>query len=301
MPNASKRSKLLLRDKLASKIRDYFHEAGFIEVHTPVRVQNAALEDYIDAMPSGQGWLRTSPEIHMKQMLADGFEKIFQLGPCFRANESGHKHRQEFYMLEWYEINKTYEDLLFFTTDMMRYLADAIFNKQSFHYQSHSVKLSKDPIINSVDQAFKNLASCSVDQAIKNDVYEIELCTKVEPSLAKDRLVYLKDYPASEAAMAVINDQGLAERWELYLCGLELANCYTELNDPIEQGQRFLDTAKLRSKDKRDVYDIDQTFLNKLGQMPAAAGCALGFDRLVMLFSDSADINEVNAFPDEMN
>ena len=301
MPNASKRNNLILRDKLASKIREYFHEAGFVEVHTPVRLQNAALEDYIDAIPSGTGWLRTSPEIHMKQMLADGFEKIFQLGPCFRANESGQRHRQEFYMLEWYEINKTYKDLLNFTTDMMRFLSKSVLNSQSITYQTNQIDLSIDPEIINVSDAFKNYGGCSVEEAIKNNQYEIVLCDQVEPALAKDRLVYLKDYPESEAAMAVINNHGIAERWELYACGIELANCYTELNDPEEQRQRFLQSAELRSNDERDVYNLDETFLNKLADMPPASGCALGFDRLVMLFSDSPDINQVNAFPDELN
>ncbi len=276
------------RDALLQAVRDFFGGHGFIEVTTPVVLAAPALEDYIDAIPvASGGWLRTSPELQMKQLVAAGHSRIFQLGPCFRAGEHGRRHREEFTMLEWYQAGADYSDLIPFTDALVRHAAAAVDSPLDLQAQE----------VLGVAEAFHRIAGVSVQEVLAADRFEEVLVDAVEPGLPQDRPVFLRDYPAAHAALArrQPGNPNLAERWELYLGGLELANAYSELTDPVEQRRRFEATAARRAAAGRAVYPIDEAFLAALAHLPPTAGCALGVDRLLMALLQVSDIADVRA------
>lgn len=289
---------LIWRDRLYRSLHAFFGERGFLHIETPLRLPTPALEDYIDAIPSGDHWLRTSPELHMKRLIAAGATHLYQIGPCFRLGEHGKRHRPEFTMLEWYQSPADYRDLLTFTQTMIRQVVKD--TGQSLRRHGQSIDTTGMWDIITVDDAFRRHAGCSAFQALADDCFDDLLVEKVEPQLGLHTPTFLIDYPAELAALARRSPDNphLAERWELYAGGLELANAFSELTDPHEQRQRFQDTADLRRRDGRHVYPLDEAFLAALERgMPPTAGCALGLDRLLMLLSDSDDIAQVLAFP----
>ncbi|NQZ58805.1 MAG: EF-P lysine aminoacylase GenX, partial [Lentisphaeraceae bacterium] len=253
-----KRKFLEVRSRLFMALRTFFHERGFIEVETPVRIKYPALEDYIDAEPAGNSFLRTSPELHMKRLLAAGYEKIFQIGPCFRMGEFGERHRPEFTMLEWYEEGADYRDVLQTTVELLRYLADKLKVRQDYFSQQWQEL--------TVHQAFDDKASQSLEACMAAGTFEEVLCFELEPDFGKEKPTVLIDYPAAMAALSrkKSGQPHLAERWELYIDGLEIANAYSELTDAKEQRIRFEETVKLRKSDGRDVYGIDPDFMSAL-------------------------------------
>ena len=269
-------------------IRTFFHEHSFMEVETPVRIASPALEDYIDAISSDSQYLRTSPELHMKRLIAAGYEKIFQIGACFRKGEFGQRHRSEFTMLEWYEANTDYIGILDFTESMIKKASKELSIRENYFQQTWE-KLS-------VSDAFLKYAGKEVDEVISSGEFEEVLCYEVEPHLGKEKPLFLIDYPSSMAALSrkKKHKPELAERWELYIDGLEIANAYSELTDLEEQKQRFEETAELRVKDGREVYPMDNDFLAALESgMLDCGGIAVGIDRLCMAFCEVDDIENV--------
>lgn len=296
---------LLLRSQLTKAIRDFFHKANFVEIDTPVRIPCPALEDYIDAIPASSFrgtdyFLRTSPELHLKRLLAQfapDAPNLFQMGPCFREAEFGSRHREEFTMLEWYRPNADYRAILQDTIDLIRFIAQKT-GKRTLHYNDCTIDLFQPWEELTVHDAFLKYTDRSVEQAIADGVYEELICEKIEPNLGRTVPTILLDYPASEAALARLKPENptVAERWELYMGGLELANCYSELTDPEEQRARFEATAKLRADDGRAVYPMDEKFLQSLHQLPPTGGIALGVDRLCMVFAGTTDIADIQPF-----
>lgn len=293
---------LQLRSRLLHATRSFFHERGFTEVETPVRLTTPALETHIDAEPAGDHWLRTSPELHMKRLLAAGhsmrvasLEKIFQLGPCFRRGERGDRHHPEYTMLEWYRTNADYTDILADTKALIAHLAG---ESNSIVYQGQRIDLLPRWERITVQDAFVRWAGWDPVAAWDEDRFNLDLVEKVEPAMPRDVPVVLTDYPAPAAALArrKPDHPRVAERWELYIAGLELANAYSELTDAAEQRARFEETAKQRRARGKEVYPIDEEFLSALSQMPPSGGIALGFDRLAMLFADAATLDGVMAF-----
>lgn len=284
----SKKKNLEVRSRLLKVTRTFFYECGFIEVETPVAVPDPALEDYIDATPAGENWLRTSPELHMKRMLVAGYEKIYQIGPCFRAGEYGSRHRPEFTMLEWYESGQDYLGILEQTKALVRKISCELdLRKQYFTAEWELL---------TVKEAFQKYASKSVESAIQKGNFEEVLCFEVEPQLGKEQPTVLIDYPSSMAALSKkkISDPSVAERWELYVDGLELANAYSELTDAEEQLNRFKQTAELRKQAGRDVYEIDKDFIEALREgMPESGGIAVGIDRMCMAMLQTKEISDV--------
>lgn len=290
---------LELRSRLLHATRSFFHERGFLEVETPVRLRAPALEAHIDAEPSGDRWLRTSPELHMKRMLAAGCEQVFQLGPCFRSGEQGDRHHPEFTMLEWYRARADYTDILADAKALIGHLvaargaADA-----AIQYQGQKIELLPRWERLTVRDAFLRWAGWDPVAAWDEDRFNVDLVEKVEPALPRDVPVVLTDYPAPAAALArrKPSDPAVAERWELYIGGLELANAYSELTDPVEQRARFEEAARQRRARGKAVYPIDEAFLEALAHLPPCGGIALGFDRLAMLFADAPTLDRVIAF-----
>ncbi len=287
------------RSRLIQAMRHFFFSRGFVEVETPVRIVAPALESHIDAEPAGTAYLRTSPELHMKRLLAEGMPRLFQIGPCFRRGECGARHQPEFTMLEWYRSEADYLDILVDTKALIAELAATVLGRTSLSYQGRDIDLLPAWHCLSVRDAFLEHAGWDVLRAFDADRFDLDLVTKVEPALPYDAPVVLKDYPAEVAALARRSavDPQVAERWELYIGGLELANAFSELADPKEQRVRFEVCARERSAMGKPVYQLDEEFLRALEKgMPPSGGIALGVDRLVMLFTDSARIEDVRTF-----
>ncbi len=224
---------LHIRSQVLHAIRDFFFSEGFTEVETPVRIPAPALETFIDSPPSGRAWLRASPELHMKRLLAEGLPRLYQIGPCFRAGECGSRHNPEFTLLEWYRAGASYTDILKDTEALVTHVFQAVSGSASFGCRGQVVDLSRPWHCLTVREAFRTLAGWDPVAAWDPDRFDLDLVAKVEPGLPRDKPCVLTDYPAPAAALARLkpHDPSVAERWELYVGGLELANAYGELCD----------------------------------------------------------------------
>ena len=295
-----KRRTLHIRAAVMEAIRTFFKKSGFLEVQTPVRIPTPALEDYIEAIPSGNAWLRTSPEFHMKRMLAAGYDRIYQTGPCFRRDEDGSRHLLEFTMLEWYRNGGDWMDVLEDCHNLLAEVGYHCFQSSEFCFRRRLIDVGRDWELLTVEEAFRKYAGLDLDEVIAQGRFEEELCLHVEPHLGMDgRPTVLTEYPLACSGLSaqIPGRPNRVERWEVYVCGLELGNACTELADPVEQERRFRETAALRHREKRDVYALDQPFLDMIRVgLPKTAGVAIGLDRLLMLVSGDEDIHDVNAF-----
>ena len=268
------------RARVLREIRAFFDARGFTEVETPVRIPAPAPEPHIDCPPSGDWFLRASPELQMKKLLAAGMERIYQIGPCFREGEKGSRHNPEFTMLEWYRAHADYTQI---AVDAEELVGDVLWPRGSTALPRMTVR-----------EAYLRWAGWDPVEAWDQDRFDFDMATKIEPNLPKGPL-FLMDYPAPAASLARLkaDDPRVAERWELYVDGLELANAFTELTDPVEQRRRFEGArAERRALGEAD-YPLDEAFLDALARMPPSGGVALGVDRLVMLACGVRDISEV--------
>ena len=291
---------LTARAKIAALLRAAFDAAHFIEVETPVGILAPAAEEYIEAPRVEDGFfLRTSPELQMKRLLAAGMERIYQLGPCFRRGENGRRHRQEFTMLEFYQTGADYLQLLDFTQSFLLSICRGLHGESSFRFNGQTISLEKLEVI-PVREAFTRFAGRSADKCAEEEgLFELVLVDQVEPKLPKDRPCVLIDYPVRFGAFArpKEDDPSLVERWEIYLGGIELANTYGELIDPQIQRERFERFAETRRQQHLAEYPEPTAFLEAIDHgFPPCAGSALGFDRLVMLLTDHPDIADIS-FP----
>lgn len=291
---------LRLRAAALNAVRQYFDGRGYLHVETPVRLATPALEDHIDAIPAAGAWLRTSPELHLKRLLADGLPRIYEIGPCFRAGEEGRRHLPEFTMVEWYAAGMDYGDMIAETEGLVAaILADAAVQRAWPGPLAPGVELRAPWERVTVREAYRRHAGWDPLEAYEADRFDLDLVGKVEPALPAGHAVVLMDYPPAAAALARCRPgpPPVAERWELYAGGLELANAFSELTDVAEQRRRFEDCAEGRRRRGQEVYPLDEPFLSALARgLPASAGVALGFDRLLMLLTGTRDIGEVRAF-----
>jgi len=292
-------SHLTLRSRVLRAVRDFFYAQDFIEVETPVRIPAPALETHIDAPPSGRAWLRASPELHMKRLLADGCLRLFQIGPCFRSGECGRRHNPEFTMLEWYRAGADYTDILRDTEALLAHVFQQACGGTVLTYRGQTIDLARPWHCHTVREAFRTWAGWDPSEHWDPDRFDADLVGLVEPALPQDKPCVLTDYPAPAASLARLkaDDPRVAERWEVYVGGLELANAYSELCDPAAQRARFLEAAAERRALGKEVYPLDEPFLAALEQgLPPCGGIALGIDRLVMLACGATDIAEVRPF-----
>jgi lysyl-tRNA synthetase class 2 len=238
----------------------------------------------------------------MKRLLAAGCPRIFQICRCFRFGERGRRHLPELTMLEWYTAGNNYLDLMNDCQRLVAAVARELGRGAKLVYQGSEVDLTPPWERLNVTEAFKRYAGISAVQALEEGRFDEIMGLEIEPHLGCPRPVFLCDYPAPCAALARLrpDDPGAAERFELYIAGLELCNGFSELTDPAEQRRRFEDEAEARRRAGKTVYPLAEPFLSDLSRMPPAAGNALGIDRLVMLFADAAAIDEVVAFTPEM-
>jgi lysyl-tRNA synthetase class 2 len=273
-----------LRDALMREIRAFFHARGFTEVETPIRMRLPCMELHIDAESSGDHYLRTSPELFHKQLLASGCGSIFEVGKCFRRGERGALHNPEYTMLEWYRTHADYMDVL----DDTIALINAVWNREKLDWS-----------VLSVSEAFQEFAGWDPVGRFDENRFDTDLVEKIEPALKqKGGAVVLKDYPIAAAALSRKKPDNplLAERWELYLYGIELANAYSELTDSEEQRHRFDECARQRQELGREVYGIDEDFMQALDRMPPSGGVALGVDRLLMLLAGDSSLDRILPF-----
>ena len=294
------------RSKLVRAIRRFVDDQGFVEVETAVRIPAPAPEEHIDCPPVvGGGYLRASPELQMKKLLAGGMDRIYQIGPCFREGEKGSRHNPEFTMIEWYRRKADYLDI----RNDLEILVSRLFAGNREQGTGNRLDLSTSQLLNfstlKVRDAYRDHAGWDPWTEWDQDRFDFDMATKIEPAIKSiGGGVFLMDYPPQAASLAKLSrpskhpnlpDFSYAERWEFYWDGLELANCFTELCDRDEQLKRF-EKAKDASKLlKESDYPLYYEFIYSLSRIEHAAGVALGIDRLVMILTQTKEISAVRA------
>lgn len=286
------------RAGIIRSVRNFFYARDYLEVETPIRIPSPIPEAHIDPFDS-DGWsLHASPEICMKQLLACGYDRIFQIARVFRKNERGRKHLPEFSLLEWYTANTTYVELMDQIEALILELSVDLGLGKKLPYQGHLIDLTPPWDCITVAEAFESYAEKGLSEALEDDTYDEVMGYEIEPKLGYKKPIFLYDYPASKASLARLKEGSgqVAERVELYIAGLELANGFTELIDPEEQAERFKAEQALRKHLGKKNYPFPESFIRNLAHMPRCAGIAAGFDRIVMLFCDTTVIDDVVAF-----
>lgn len=300
-----------LRDRMriADAVRAWLRLEGFLEVDTPAVVPNPGsdlhLASYAVHGPvSPAGWLITSPEFAMKRLLAGGVARCAQFARCWRADERGDRHQPEFTMLEWYRAWEGLDAVLSDTEAIVRAAVGAVGDAETIVRDGHRVRLARPFARVTVREAFARHAPHAgdpIDLAERDEqAYYTVFATEVEPHLGRHHATFLTGFPAVQASLARVDpaDPRLCLRAELYVAGLELCNAFDELTDPVEQRRRLLDDARRRRDAGLPDYPLDEAFLSALEEgIGPCAGNALGFDRLVMLATQSPRIEDVIAFP----
>ena len=284
----------ITKEQLESALCAFFKSEGFQRVTTPELIPAPVPEAHIDFFETDGKYLRPSPEIEMKIMIAQGAEKIFQIGKCHRKGEHGRLHRETFTMLEWYEKNADYADILDFTKKMLNFVAENLFGRRIIPYGSSFIDFSSEWYIFTIHQLFAEYAGITPEEAIESDSFETILVEKIEPRLPSDKPLVIKDYPAHYAALAQLkkSNPAVAERRELYLGGIEIANTYTELTDPEENMLRFTQLSKEREKFGLPEIPFPEKFFTEIEKnFPDCAGSALGVDRLLMILNNEKTLS----------
>lgn len=290
--------KLTRRAAMMMAVRRFFETRGYLEVETPVRIPVPLPEAHIAPFDS-EGWvLQASPEQCMKRLLAEGFRRIYQVCKCFRKGERGGRHLPEMTMLEWYAAGAAYDDLMEETEALIGETAQALGTGPRLTWGGCVVDLAPPFPRLSVAEAFERYAGVPVERALAEGRFDELMGLAVEPRLGLERPVFLVDYPAACGALARLKpgEPSVAERFELYIAGLELCNGFGELTDAAEQRRRFEAVLALEGAGGRGM---PEKFLAALDRLPPCAGCALGLDRLAMVFAGAATIDQVVAFTPE--
>ena len=300
---ASRKKALENRAATINAVRDFFRERQYLEVETPYRIPAPAPESHIDAIPTDGWFLHTSPELCMKRLLAAGYPRIFQISHCWREGERGRRHISEFTMLEWYRAGAEYNGLMDETEALVKSVVRKVKGRSTLTYQRRRIGLSRAWPRLTVQDAYQCYSGVSAEGSLADASFDERMVRDIEPQLGYPVPTFLYDYPASRGSLARLraDNPSVAERFELYIAGMELANGFSELVNAAEQRQRFVaEEAYRRSMGKRP-YPTAVKFLQELEYMPPSAGIALGVDRLVMLLQDTDSIDEVVAFtPEEL-
>lgn len=305
---------LLKRAKLIGDIRRFFSERAVLEVETPIMSQSTVTDVHLHPFvtnfigPGAAGgmplYLITSPEFHMKRLLAAGSGPIFQLGRCFRNEEAGRYHNPEFTMLEWYRICFDMHQLMNEVDDLLQQVLDCEPAEMITYQQAFIRHLDIDPLAADKEElraaAIKlNLAHIAETEEDKDTLLQLLFAFGVEPLIGQEKPIFVYHFPASQAALAEISteDQRVAQRFEVYFKGIELANGFRELTNLDEQHARFELDNKKRLECGLPQRSLDENFLSalKVG-IPDCAGVALGIDRLIMIALAAETISDVMAF-----
>src|SRR5665213_103279 len=325
---ADRKPFVMARSAITRAVRAWFDEQGFVEVETGILQVSPGNETHLHAprteLASADGgrvvrYLRTSPEFAAKKLLAAGEEKVVEFARVFRDRERGDLHLPEFTMLEWYRAGASYDAIMADCVVVIAHAAQAT-GIGSFSFRGRHADPFAEPELLTVAAAFDKFAGIDLlatiargagdraalaaaagkkvritDDDTWSDIFSKVLVEHVEPQLGQGRLTVLFEYPVPEAALAraKASDPRVAERFEIYACGVELANGFGELTDPGEQHRRFMQAMDEKQRRYGERYPLDEDFLLAMTQMPQASGVALGFDRLVMLASGALRIDQV--------
>ncbi|TIL89899.1 MAG: EF-P lysine aminoacylase GenX [Mesorhizobium sp.] len=328
--HADRRPRLILRNAITAAVRDWLARRDFVEVETAALQVSPGNEAHLSAFateaigPDGRHqplYLHTSPEFACKKLLAAGEKRIFNLSAVYRNRERGPLHHPSFTMLEWYRADETYDSLMQDCAGLVALAAERAGTKH-FAFRGREADPFAEPERLSVAEAFARYAGIDLLATVANDgstdrealhaaliqaglrtapddnwadLFSRVMVEKIEPRLGQGRATILYGYPISEAALARpgADDPRTAERFELYCCGVELANAFGELTDADEQRRRFILEMDEKQRIYGERYPIDEDFLAALAIMPQASGAALGFDRLVMLATVAGRIEDV--------
>ena len=286
------------RAQIYDFIRAFFKERDFLEVETPIRAPAIAPEPFIVPFQSEDWFLAASPELHMKRLLAAGYEKLFQFSHCFRKGERGRWHNPEFIMLEWYRQGADYLGIIQDTEQLIASIAHKLGLKNTIKYQGQKIDISLPWPRITVRDAY--IRSAGWDPVAVNDSvrFDMDFVSKVLPAFSPERPTVLIDYPAPQASLARLKPGNplVAERAEVFIGGLELANAYSELIDAQEQARRFREAVEEIRRERGQDMPLPDSFIKAVARLPECGGIALGIDRLVMLFCDAASIDDVMAF-----
>lgn len=322
-----------LRHNALQQIRKHFDPKGFIEIDAPILIRANAVEAFIDPItaqpfdlngrPRAPHFLITSPEIHMKRLLAHGAQRIYFLGHVFRDREDSPIHSTEFMMLEWYETGVELEHLIAGCETLFRDLCQILTGGHTIRQSDHSILDFSQPFDRvSVASAWEQFAHidlgkslaeialgdrdaltkavCATGESLRenadfDDAFTHIMVKKIEPQIGKTRPCVLFDWPAQTAALARLSATNplFAQRFEIYCGGLELANAFAELTDPVEQRARFIEANETRAANGKSTLPIDEDFIRDLGKMPPACGIAVGIDRLIVLICGKKSLQEV--------
>ncbi len=283
------------RSRMMQAVRDFFFTQQYIEVDTPIRLPVLIPEAEILPLASENRYLQTSPELCMKRLLAGGCSRLFQICHCFRKGERGRLHQEEFTMLEWYRIGWSYVELM----DECEKMIQQVAGQTVLCRDEQEISLARPWQRLTVEDAFQRYAGLSAEAAVQSGKFDEMLVEKVEPELGWNVPVFLYDYPVALASLARPKPEfpELAERFELYIGGIELANGFSELTDPVTQRHRFSEELSKAEK-KGETWLMPEKFLCALERLPDCAGIALGLDRLFMLLMGRDSIAEVLPFSD---
>ena len=328
--HADRRPFLLARGRIVRAVRRWFDDRDFLEVEAAALQISPGNEAHLHAFATeiiapdgsaGRLYLHTSPEFACKKLLAAGERRIFDLARVWRNRERGALHHPEFTLLEWYRAEEPYETLMADCAALLALAAETA-GAQAFEFRGRRCDPFADPERITVAEAFEHFAGVDLlasvtaggetdrdslalaaqqagvrvaDDDAWADVFSRVLVEKIEPNLGQGRPSILCEYPTAEAALArpKLADPRVAERFELYACGVELANAFGELTDAADQRRRFVAEMAEKARLYGEAYPIDEDFLAALDQMPEASGAALGLDRLVMLAAGAQRIEQV--------
>ena len=306
--------RLRLRAQMLRNLRQSFEQRGFLEVETPLLSMDTVVDRHLEPLSvelpgieAPRRWLQTSPEFSMKRLLAAGAPAIYQIGRAFRSGERGPLHNPEFTIVEWYRTGDTPDQAMHTLSELVEEALGCQPAERISYQDAFSKHVGLDPHAASIER----LRDIAVERKIqippsfaadRDEWLNLLLTTFVEPQLGRVRPTILFDYPSSQSALARVRSDKppVAERFELYLNGIELANGYHELCDPVELRQRIAETNLLRKTDGNGPLPEENRLLAAMEHgLPPCCGAALGFDRLVMLAADARTIDEVLTFPFE--
>ena len=271
-------------------IRDWFQTRGYLEVMTSSRVPSPAMEEHLYALPSGDRWLRTSPEFALKKVLAAGLPRIYEIGPCWRDREKGPWHATEFTMIEWYRAGADLTDLMDEVESLLAHTARALGVTPPHTWRRTTVRSLFLEHTGS-DLAHATVTDLSEADEGWDDAFFRRWVDEVEPRITTPLIV--AEWPASQAALAQVRDDGpwpVASRFEVFLGGVELANAFQELTDANEQLRRFASSAAQRVAAGEAPHPVDAELIEAVGRMPRTAGIAMGLDRLVAVQSGWSEL-----------
>jgi lysyl-tRNA synthetase, class II len=322
--NADVREIFLKRSRIIQLIREFFIGREFLEVETPMMqpipggAEATPFKTHHNALDMDL-YLRIAPELYLKRLVVGGFERVFEINRNFRNEGVSTQHNPEFTMLEFYQAYATYSDLMDLTEELIRSVAEEITGSTKFSYQGETIDVSgqwrRMPLFSAlvelggIDRALLNDKQGLLEFATRNGVQVTKtgqlgkVITKLFDALVEPKLIqptFITGYPAEVSPLSRRSDQepDLTERFELFIAGREIANGFSELNDPFDQYQRFAQQVEGRAAGDEEAHRMDDDYIEALEYaMPPTAGEGIGIDRLVMLLTDAASIREVILFP----